>query len=283
MSEKQVWLVTGASRGLGLDIARTALKSGHTVIAGYRNKAKTPAFAEIEALGGTWLQLDMVGDDVESQVQSVIALHGKIDVLVNNAGWIMLGSIEDTDFEHIDSIFKTNFLGPLRTIKAVLPSMRARRSGTIVNVSSSATLEMVPGLGIYAATKFALGGITETLQAEVAAFNIRALLVIPGNMDTEARDADAAGVHIPLSEAYKGTVLEQVEQFLLSPASLASASKPAAVAQRIVEAVDGTGIFVGKKLGLVLPLGKDTSSNLEKRAATYQDLVKDTKEVSESV
>lgn len=90
-------------------------------------------------------------------------------------------------------------------------------------------------------------------------------------------------VAVPLSEAYKGTVLEQVEQFLLSPASLDSASKPAAVAQRIVEAVDGTGIFVGKKSGLVLPLGKDTSSNLEKRAAMYQDLVKDTKEVSESI
>ncbi|KAI1658248.1 putative short chain oxidoreductase/dehydrogenase [Daldinia decipiens] len=283
MAEKQVWLVTGASRGLGLDIARTALKAGHTVIAGYRNKAKTPAFAEIEALGGTWLQLEMAGDDVESQVQSVVALHGKIDVLINNAGWIMLGSIEDTDFDHIDSIFRTNFLGPLRTIKAVLPSMRARRSGTIINVSSSSTLEMVPGLGIYAATKFALGGITETLQAEVAAFNIRTLLVIPGNMDTEAREPSGAGVHLPLSETYKGTVLEQVEQFLLSPASLDSASKPAAVAQRIIEAVDGTGVFFGKKLSLVLPLGKDTSSSLEKRAAMYQDLVKDTKEVSESV
>ncbi|KAI0114810.1 putative short chain oxidoreductase/dehydrogenase [Daldinia grandis] len=283
MAEKQVWLVTGASRGLGLDITRIALKAGHTVIAGYRNKAKTPAFAEIEALGGTWIQLEMAGDDVESQVQSVIALHGKIDVLVNNAGWIMLGGIEDTDFDHIDSIYKTNFLGPLRTIKTVLPSMRARRSGTIVNVSSSSTLGIVPGLGIYASTKFALGGMTETLQAEVAAFNIRTLLVIPGSMDTGARDTSGASVHIPSNEAYKGTTLHQVEQFLLSPASLSSAAKPAAVAQRVVEAVDGTGIFTGKELGLILPLGKDTSADLEKRAAMYQNLVKDMKEVAESV
>ncbi|KAI8966721.1 putative short chain oxidoreductase/dehydrogenase [Daldinia sp. FL1419] len=283
MAEKQVWLVTGASRGLGLDIARAALKAGHTVIAGYRNKAKTPAFDEIEALGGTWLQLEMAGDDVESRVQSAIALHGKIDVLINNAGWMMLGSIEDTDFDHIDSIFKTNFLGPLRAIKAVLPSMRKRRSGTIVNVSSASTLKIVPGLGIYAATKFALGAITETLQAEVATFNIRALLVIPGSLDTEARDTSGTGVHIPLNDAYKGTPLEQVEQFLLSSAFLASASKPAAVAQRIVERVDGTGIFAGKDLGLILPLGKDASASLEERASMYQNLLKDTKEACESI
>ncbi|KAI1477891.1 putative short chain oxidoreductase/dehydrogenase [Daldinia eschscholtzii] len=283
MADKQVWLVTGASRGLGLDIARSALKAGHKVIAGYRSKAKTPAFDEIEALGGTWLQLEMAGDDVESQVQSVIASHGKIDVLINNAGWIMLGSLEDTDLDHINSIFKTNFLGPLRTIKAVLPSMRARRSGTIVNISSASTLEIYPGLGIYGATKFALNGITEALHAEVSELNIRALLVIPGSLDTEARDTTGAGVHIPLNEGYKGTMLEKVEQMLLSPDILTTATKPAPVAQRIVEAVDRTGIFAGKEIGHILPLGKDTSVSLEKRAAFYQNLVKDTKEVCESV
>ncbi|OTB20696.1 hypothetical protein K445DRAFT_51213 [Daldinia sp. EC12] len=282
MADKQVWLVTGASRGLGLDIARSALKAGHKVIAGYRSKAKTPAFDEIEALGGTWLQLEMAGDDVESQVQSVIASHGKIDVLINNAGWIMLGSLEDTDLDHINSIFKTNFLGPLRTIKAVLPSMRARRSGTIVNISSASTLEIYPGLGIYGATKFALNGITEALHAEVSELNIRALLVIPGTFTSFKMIANSV-VTVPLNEGYKGTMLEKVEQMLLSPDILTTATKPAPVAQRIVEAVDRTGIFAGKEIGYILPLGKDTSVSLEKRAAFYQNLIKDTKEVCESV
>lgn len=97
MFEAQVWLVTGASRGFGLEIAKAALKAGHKVVACYRTKSKNPsAFEEVEALGGTWLQLDVVGKDVESQVQSVITQHGRIDVLVNNAGYAMFGSIEDT-------------------------------------------------------------------------------------------------------------------------------------------------------------------------------------------
>lgn len=93
----QIWFVTGASRGLGLDIARAALKAGHKVIACYRSKSKNPStFTEIESLGGVWLQLDVIGENVESQVQSVIAQYGRIDVLVNNAGYAILGSIEHT-------------------------------------------------------------------------------------------------------------------------------------------------------------------------------------------
>ncbi|KAI1800025.1 putative short chain oxidoreductase/dehydrogenase [Daldinia bambusicola] len=283
MAGQQVWLVTGASRGLGLDIARLALKAGHKVIACYRNKAKTSAFEEIEALGGTWLQLEMAGDDVESKVQSAVAIYGKVDVLINNAAWVMLGSLEDTDFDHIDGIFKTNFFGPLRAIRAVLPSMRERRFGTIVNISSASSLRIVPGLGIYAATKSALNAMTETLHTEVSAFNIRTLLVIPGGMDTDVRDTSKAAVHIPLSDTYKGTALEHVAKALVSTEITPPASKAVDVAQRIVEAIDGTGVFAGKELGFILPLGKDTSSDVEKRAAMYQNLVKDTKEVCESV
>lgn len=95
----QIWLVTGASRGLGLDIARAALKAGHKVIACYRNRSRNPStFDEIEALGGVWLQIDVVGENAESQVQSVIAQYGRIDVLVNNAGYPIMGSIEHTGY-----------------------------------------------------------------------------------------------------------------------------------------------------------------------------------------
>ncbi|KAI1408811.1 putative short chain oxidoreductase/dehydrogenase [Hypoxylon sp. FL1857] len=284
MAETQVWLVTGASRGLGLEITKAALKAGHKVIACYRNKAKIAnTFAEIEALGGIWLQLDVAGKDVESQVQSVISQHGQIDVLVNNAGYGMLGSIEETSVDQVDAIFKTNFIGSLRTIQAALPSMRSHHSGTIVNLSSSLGVSPNPGLGIYAATKWAVEGLTEALQAEVATFNIRALIIEPGLMATEFVDPSGTGVEIPLSDVYRGTAVEQTQTVLSSPEILKMAASPAKVAQRIVEAVDGTGVFAGKEIGLRLPLGGDVGSEVEKRAVMWENLAKNMKDAWMSI
>ncbi|KAI1102580.1 putative short chain oxidoreductase/dehydrogenase [Jackrogersella minutella] len=279
MAETKVWLITGASRGLGLEITKAALKVGHTVIACFRNKSKiADTFAEVEALGGIWLQLDVVDKNVESQIQSVIAQHGRIDVLVNNAGYGMLGSIEETTVDQVDMIFKTNFIGTLRTIQAVLPSMRVHRSGTIVNISSSLGISPSPGLGIYSATKWAIEATTEVLQAEIASFNIRTLLVEPGNMATEFTDASGTGVQIPLSDIYRGTAVQQTEDALSSVEYQSMAANPAKVAQRIVEAVDGTGVFAGREIGLRLPLGGDTGSDVERRAAMYEGLVKTMKD-----
>ncbi|KAI2466009.1 putative short chain oxidoreductase/dehydrogenase [Annulohypoxylon bovei var. microspora] len=284
MAEAQVWLITGASRGLGLELTKTALKAGHKVVAGYRNKAKiAAAFAEVEALGGTWLQLDVVAENVESQVRSVIAQHGRIDVLVNNAGYGMLGSIEETSVAQVEAIFKTNYIGSLRTIQAALPSMRSRRSGTIVNISSSLGIAPAPGVAIYASTKWAMEATTEALQIELATFNIRTLLVEPGTTATEFLEFSGAGVRIPLGDAYQGTAVQQSRDLLESPEFLDMSANATKVAQRIVEAVDGTGIFVGKPVGLRLPLGGDTGSEVEKRSAMYDELVKNGKEAWMSV
>ncbi|KAL7626348.1 hypothetical protein AAE478_003120 [Parahypoxylon ruwenzoriense] len=285
MAESQVWLITGASRGLGLEMAKAALRTGHRVVACYRNKANiASSFAEVEALGGTWLQLDVAGKDVESQIQSVIAQYGRVDVLVNNAGYAIFGSTEETSIDLVDTIFKTNFVGALRTIQTVLPSMRSRRSGTIVNISSSNALEPVPGLGIYSATKLALEGMTEALQQEVASFKIRTLLVEPGLMATDILDPRGTGIRLPLSDAYQGTVVHYTETALLdSDAPLDRAANPTEVARRIVEAVDGTGVFAGKEVALRLPLGRDTGVSLGKRATIYTDLIGHMKEVWESV
>ncbi|KAI0377071.1 putative short chain oxidoreductase/dehydrogenase [Hypomontagnella monticulosa] len=284
MAETKVWLVTGASRGLGLEIVKAALKAGHAVVACYRNKAKisATAFAEVEALGGTWLELDVAGENVESQVQSVVVQYGRIDVLVNNAGYAILGSIEETSVDHINRIFNTNVVGTVRTIQAALPAMRSRHSGTIINLSSSLAFGPTPGLAIYGATKFAIEAITESLQAEVGSFGIRVLLVEPGSMDTEFQ-GPASGTLIPLGEAYQGTAVHMVKQFLEAPGYLDSASKPANVAQRIVEAVDKTGVMARKEVSLRLPLGKDTSSQMAKRAEMYGDLAKNMKDICESI
>ncbi|KAI8626112.1 hypothetical protein F5Y19DRAFT_466687 [Xylariaceae sp. FL1651] len=274
MAQSQVWLITGASRGLGFDMAKTALKAGHKVIGCYRSKPQDMSkFNELEALGGIWTQLDVSSEDAESKVKALVAEHGKIDVLINNAGYAVLGSIEDTPLDKVHAVFNTNVLGTLRTIKGVLPSMRERKAGTIVNISSSNGMTPVPALGIYNATKFAMEGYTETLQMEVAGFNIRVLLVEPGATITEFAHATGSGVRVEPSEAYQDGLVKQVSDFLSSEQYQTSGATSIAVAERIVEAIDGTGFMAGKKVGLRLPLGNDTGAGIEKRAALFTDLV----------
>ncbi|KAH9898972.1 putative short chain oxidoreductase/dehydrogenase [Xylariomycetidae sp. FL2044] len=282
MAEQQVWLVTGASRGLGLDIAKTALKGGHRVIACHRGpSSKTAAnFAAVETLGGKWLELDVAAADVEAKVKSVIAEYGKVDVLVNNAGYAILGTIEETSPEEVEKIFRTNFLGTLRPCQAVIPSMRERRSGTIVNISSGNGVRPLPALGIYSATKFAVEGMTEALQAEISAFGIRTLLIQPGLIRTEFSDPSGSGVHVPLGSAYEGTPAHQISQWVQSPDMYnsvggAGAAEPADVARRIVGVVDGTGEIEVPVLGgsgLRVPLGKDMEEALGSRAKLFAGL-----------
>ncbi|KAI1348337.1 hypothetical protein F5Y01DRAFT_216852 [Xylaria sp. FL0043] len=275
MSQSKVWLITGASRGLGFDMAKIALKAGHKVIACYRGKKPedTAKWDELQALGGIWTQLDVSSEDAQSKVEELVAEHGQIDVLLNNAGYAVLGSIEDVPFDKVHAIFNTNFIGTLRTIKGVLPSMRKRKTGTIVNVSSSVAIDPVPALGIYSATKFAMEGYTEVLQAEVAAFGIRVLLVEPGNTATEFASEAGSGVRVPPSEPYAHDgIVKQVTDFLTSEQYATAGAPSTAVAERIVETIDGTGLMAGKEVGLRLPLGKDTGANLGKRAAMFSGL-----------
>ncbi|KAF2971367.1 hypothetical protein GQX73_g2236 [Xylaria multiplex] len=274
MSQSKVWLITGASRGLGFDMAKIALKAGHKVLACYRNKRPqdTPKWDELEALGGIWTQLDVSSDDAESKVKALVSEHGQIDVLVNNAGYAILGSVEDVPLDKVQAIFNTNLLGTLRTIKGVLPSMRERKTGTIVNISSSNAFDPVPALGIYNATKFAMEGYTETLQAEVAAFGVRVLLVEPGSTATEFASETGTGIRVEPSKAYQEGLVKQVSDFLSSEQYASMGASSITVAERIVEAIDGTGSMAGKEIGLRLPLGKDTGAGLGKKATVYTDL-----------
>ncbi|KAI0456210.1 hypothetical protein F5B21DRAFT_165235 [Xylaria acuta] len=284
MAQPQVWLITGASRGLGFDMAKAALKAGHKVIACYRSKKPDNAskWDELEALGGIWTDLDVSSEDAELKVKALVAEHGGIDVLVNNAGYAILGSIEDVPLDKVIAVFNTNFIGTLRTIKGVLPSMRERKTGTIVNISSSNAISPVPALGIYNATKFAMEGYTETLQAEVAPFGIRVLLVEPGATATEFASETGSGIRVDPSEPYQEGIVKQVSDMVSSPQYASAAANPIAVAERIVETIGGTGVMGGREIGLRLPLGKDTGAGIEKRAALLADLA-NLKDVWESV
>jgi len=142
------WLITGCSSGFGFSLAYRALQAGHHVVASSRNPSKTPELVQqIEKAGGKWVALDVTFSP--EQLQKIVNEY-QIDVLVNNAGYSVLGAVEDISDAQAHSQMETNFFGPLKLTQAVLPGMRERRKGTIVNISSIAGLDGLPTCGLYA-------------------------------------------------------------------------------------------------------------------------------------
>src|SRR4051812_27145343 len=181
-------LVTGTSSGIGLATAVTLARSGHTVIATMRNPAAAGDLQKImtaEKLPLTVAALNVDDDaSVESALGKVLAEHGRLDVLVNNAGIGGGGSVEESSAARFREVMETNFFGALRCIKAVVPGMRERRHGCIVNVTSiSGRLAMAPAAA-YCASKFALEALSECLAQEMKAFNVRVAIIEPGVIAT---------------------------------------------------------------------------------------------------
>jgi NAD(P)-dependent dehydrogenase (short-subunit alcohol dehydrogenase family) len=183
-----VILVTGTSTGIGLATAITLARAKHHVFAGMRNPDRGAELREViqkEKLPITIVQIDVDNDEsVVRAVEQVLAGTGKIDVLVNNAGIGGGGPIEEVPIDTFRRIMETNFFGSLRCIKAVLPSMRERQSGCVVNITSVAGLFGISPQGPYASSKWALEGLSECLAQEVRAFNVRVAVVEPGIIAT---------------------------------------------------------------------------------------------------
>jgi short-subunit dehydrogenase len=163
LPEKQLtWLITGCSSGLGLALARTIIADGrHRVIATSRDPSRTPDLvAEVERSGNRWLPLDVTVPGVSEKLVTDLESEGvEIDVLVNNAGYCLFGPIETATDSEINKQLEIQFLGPLRLIRSVVPYMRERRFGVIVNMSSGAALMGNEGMGIYAGAKAGLDGM----------------------------------------------------------------------------------------------------------------------------
>src|SRR5438309_9814050 len=180
MTDKNVWFVTGAGRGMGVDIGKAALAAGHAVVATGRN---TDAVAR--ALGAAAdllvVKLDVTRpDDARAAVAAAVERFGRIDVLVNNAGNFYAGFFEEVPPEDFRAQIETNLFGPVNLTRAVLPVMRAQRSGLVVNISSTAGISGDPFVSPYAAAKFGIEGWVESLTPEIAPFGIRTMLVEPG-------------------------------------------------------------------------------------------------------
>jgi NAD(P)-dependent dehydrogenase (short-subunit alcohol dehydrogenase family) len=181
-----VWLITGCSSGLGRALAEHALERGDRVAVTARDVSSVAALAAAYGDRALALQLDVTdGASVEKAVQACEAAFGRIDVLVNNAGYGYLAAIEEGEEDAVRDLYDTNVHGVVTVLKAVLPGMRARRSGRIVNVSSFGGLAAFAATGYYHATKFALEGLSESLAAEVAPLGISVTIAEPGGLRTQ--------------------------------------------------------------------------------------------------
>ena len=192
MADKQVWFITGAGRGMGVEFAKAALAAGHAVVATGRDTAVvTQAVGQWEDL--LVVKLDVTSPtDAAAAVQAAVARFGRVDVLVNNAANFYGGYFEELTPEQIERQLATGLIGPMNVTRAVLPVMRKQRSGHIISISSGAGLSGFEFNSAYAAAKFGLEGWMESLAPEVAPFGISTTIVNPGMFRTELLTQDSA-------------------------------------------------------------------------------------------
>ncbi|KAF4971199.1 hypothetical protein FSARC_1921 [Fusarium sarcochroum] len=267
-----VWFITGSSNGLGLLLSVRALQAGHRVIATVRDTIRSAdAVRQIEEAGGKVITLEMTESksSITKKVQDAEKIYGRIDYLVNNAGYCVLAPVElftDAEAEHQ---LQTNVFGPLYTIQAALPAMRSRRSGTIINLSSIAGLDGQPSCGLYSASKFAIEGLTEVLAKETKEFDINILLVEPGAFRTNFLHAAVSNT-ISNENPYHGSVVEAA----LKKYDAAAGKQPGDPQKAVniifnVATGEGEGGDLKGKI-LRLPLGKDCFTRTQDKLDSLQ-------------
>jgi NAD(P)-dependent dehydrogenase (short-subunit alcohol dehydrogenase family) len=243
----KVWLVTGANSGFGRALTEAAVAAGDIVIAAARRVAALDDLVaahpdQVEALALDVTDLPAIGTAVED----VVARHGRIDVLVNNAGRTHVGAFEETTDAELRSLFDVHVFGPAALVRAVLPSMRARRSGAIVQMSSMGGQMSFAGFSAYSGTKFALEGMSEALLDEVRPLGIKVLVVEPGAFRTSLMSNAAVSAEI---DDYAATV--GATRAMAAAADGTQPGDPAKAAAVILAALDADDT------PLHLPLGDD--------------------------
>ncbi|WP_043306860.1 oxidoreductase [Pseudomonas sp. ML96] len=258
----RTWLITGASRGFGALIAEQALNAGDAVIA----TARKPA--DVTARLGEHPNLLVVRLDVTREeeaheaVAAGIARFGRIDVLVNNAGFGVLGAVEETSAAETERLFATNVFGVLNVTRAVLPHMRRQRSGHVINISSLGGYQAYMGWGVYGSTKFAVEGISEALQQEVAPLGIHVTVVEPGFFRTDFLDEQSL-VKTALELADYDETVGAMRKFAHA-ANHAQPGDPAKFAEALLALANA------EQPPLRLPLGSDALARIEQKHAQVE-------------
>ena len=253
----KIWFITGASRGLGAHIVRAVLASGDSVVAAVRDPARADLPAHPQLLK---VALD-VRDEAAAQaaVRAAVDRYGTVDVLVNNAGYGLLAAIEEGSAAEVEAMFATNVFGLLAVTRAVLPQMRAQRSGHVLNLSSIGGYMASAGWGLYCATKFAVEGITEALAQELAPLGVRATVVEPGYFRTEFLDGSSLQRAGRTIADYADTVGQLRER--ATALNKQQPGDPERLARALVELV------AAEDPPVRLPLGKDTVAWIEAKHA----------------
>ena len=272
---KKVWFITGASSGFGKSFAEYAVGQGYNVVITARRLDKLEAIKAIAPNQVEAFRMDVNNsDEVANAVKAAINRFGRIDVLINNAGFGIVGAVEETPEDDLRAQMETNFFGAVGVTQALLPIFRQQQSGAIVNISSLGGQLSFAGFSAYSASKFALEGLSEALAAEVAPFGIKVLIVEPGNFRTEL--AGSAMKHMSEMEAYKDTV-GQTRNFARGMDG-AQEGDPLKAAAAIDKALNA------KNTPLRLQLGEDSvnairqhSQNLLKDLGEWEPIAVDTK------
>ena len=236
MSEKKVWFITGCSTGFGRELAKQLLENDYKVVVTARDKSKIQDLVDINQDNALGLSLD-VNDatQVSATVAEAEKHFGRIDVLVNNAGFGYFGAIEESDEAEVRSMFETNFWGLSAMTRAVLPKMREHKSGAIVNISSIGGSVAFPSVGYYNATKFAVNGFSEALQKEVKPLGINVIIVQPSGFRTDwaGRSANDATEKIGDYSETSGAVQANIRGY-----SGNQPGDPVRAAKAMIEAVE---------------------------------------------
>lgn len=259
LSTQRVWFVTGASRGIGAQIVEAALAHGDAVVATARHPAAlAQRFATADALLA--LPLDVTDEaQAAAAVAAALARFGHIDVLVNNAGYGLVGAVEESSAAEIERLYATNVFGLLKVTRAVLPAMRARRRGHLINISSLGGIQSFPGYGAYCSTKFAVEALTESLHAELKPLGIHATTVEPGYFRTDFLDASSLVASPTVIDDYAPT--SGAMRAAAAAINHRQPGDPALLARALIELVGAA------EPPLRLPLGTDTLAALRAKHA----------------
>lgn len=272
---KKVWFITGASGGFGKSFAEYAIQQGYQVVVTARRLDKLESIKMLAPDQVEAIRMDVNNnDEIAAAVKAVIARFGRVDVLINNAGYSIVGAVEETPEAELRALMDTNFFGAVSVTNALLPLFRQQQSGAIVNISSMGGQLSFPGFAAYSASKFALEGLSEALAGEMAPLGIKVMIVEPGQFKTEL--AGAAMKHMPEIAAYESTV-GPTRNFAKTMHGTQEGD-PAKAAAAIDKALSAPNTPLRLQLGedAVVAI-KQHSENLLKDLAEWEQLAADTK------